>query len=144
MLKTLHVIAAVLLLGNVVVTGFWAIVLFARRDTIRFDLVARAILWADVVFTVGGGTLLTVTGILLVLRADYPVLETPWLMHGIIALAAATLIWMIALVPEQIRLHRLAREGGPALRRSFLRWNVFGWISTGLLFWGLWAMVAKR
>ena len=143
-MKSLHVVAAVLLLGNVVVTGFWSILLFARRDVVPFRPVARAILWADLLFTVGGGTLLTVTGILLAIRAGYSVMATPWLLRGILLLAGATIIWLVLLLPEQIRMHRLSEAGGPALRRAFVRWNAFGWVSTALLFWGLWSMVTKR
>ena len=65
LLRALHVTAAVLLLGNVTVTGFWAIFLYRVRDTVPFRQVARAILWADFYFTALGGTLLVITGFLL-------------------------------------------------------------------------------
>ena len=143
LLRTLHVAGAVLLLGNVTVTGFWAAFLYRARDLVPFRPVAHAILWADFVFTLAGGALLTVSGILLVVRRGYRPLETPWLLHGIVALAVATVIWLAVLLPDQWRLERLAPGDDRGLRRLFLRWSVVGWADTLILFYGLWAMVGK-
>ena len=143
LLRLLHVVGAVLLLGNVTITGFWATYLYRARRRVPFHPVARAILWSDVVFTVVGGTLLTVSGILLALRRGYRVEETAWLLKGIVALAVATLLWVVVLVPAQIRLERVAADDDRELRRLFLRWSAVGWASTFLLFYGLWAMVTK-
>jgi uncharacterized membrane protein len=59
-LRALHVTGAVLLLGNVTVTGFWATYLFRARHHVPFRPVARAIMWTDLVFTLVGGIVLTV------------------------------------------------------------------------------------
>jgi uncharacterized membrane protein len=143
LLLWLHVTGAVLLIGNVVVTGFWATFLYRERPAVQFRPVARAILWADLVFTLCGGTLLTVSGILLVRARGYPVLGTPWLLRGIAALALSTLIWVVLLLPEQWRLERVAPGDERTLRRRFVRWSVAGWAATLVLFYGLWCMVAK-
>ena len=143
-LRALHVTGAVLLLGNVIVTGFWATLLYRQRARLPFRPVARAILWADVVFTLGGGALLTITGILLVRARGYPVMETPWLLRGIVALAVATVLWLALLLPDQWRLERAAATDHAALRRLFVRWSAVGWAATGVLFYGLWCMVTKH
>jgi uncharacterized membrane protein len=143
-LKTLHVVGAVLLLGNVTVTGFWALVLYRARGTVPFRPVARAILWADLLFTVVGGALLTATGIMMARAQGWPLLATPWIRKGIAALAGASLVWLVALLPDQWRMERLAAGEDAELRRLFLRWSVLGWSATALLFYGLWAMVGKR
>lgn len=144
LLRLLHVTGAILLLGNVTVTGFWATYLFRARARVPFGPVARAILWTDLVFTGLGGVMLTVSGILLAMRRGYVVMETPWLLRGIAALALATLLWLAVLLPAQLRLERLGPGDEPALRRVFLRWSVVGWGATLLLFYGLWSMVAAR
>ena len=41
-LRVLHVAGAVLLLGNVTVTGVWAAYLYRARDRVPFQPVARA------------------------------------------------------------------------------------------------------
>ena len=43
-LKTLHVVGAVLLVGNVTVTGIWALLMYRARTEVPFRPVARAIL----------------------------------------------------------------------------------------------------
>jgi uncharacterized membrane protein len=143
LLRMLHVAGAVLLLGNVTVTGFWATYLYRAGAQVPFRPVARAILWTDVVFTAVGGAMLTISGILLAMRYGYRVSETPWLLKGIAALALSTVLWLIVLLPAQLRLERLP-PSAPELRRVFLRWSIVGWIATLLLFYGLWVMVARR
>ena len=143
-LKALHVIGAVLLVGNVTVTGAWTLYLYQhwREETIPFRPVARAILWTDLIFTLGGGILLTVTGVMLGFKAGLPFFQTPWLVKGMTALAISTLSWLVVLLPDQWRLERTTDAA--VIRRLFLRWSVVGWISTALLFYGIWAMVTKR
>jgi uncharacterized membrane protein len=142
-LRLLHVAGAVLLLGNVTVTGVWAAYLYRARGRVPFRPVARAILWTDLVFTVGGGTLLTVSGILLTLRRGYPVSGTPWLAKGIGALVVATLLWLAVLLPDQLRMERAAADDDEALRRLFRRGSAVGWAATAVLYYGLWAMAGR-
>ena len=141
--RALHILGAVLLVGNVIVTGFWAAFLYAQRSGVPFRPVARAILWTDLLFTIGGASLLTFTGIQLILARGYPFWETPWLVKGVGSLALATLLWLAVLVPDQFRLERLAADDVAGLRRVFLRWSVVGWLSTALLVNALWVMVRK-
>lgn len=144
MLKFVHILGAVLLLGNVTVTGLWAAFLYRRRSVVPFRPVARAITIADIVFTAVGGALLTITGIMLAMRAGYRVMETPWLLKGIAALALSTVAWLAVLLPDQLRMERVSETDDASLRRVFRRWSIVGWASTLLLFYGLWTMVTKR
>jgi uncharacterized membrane protein len=139
--RMLHVAGAVLLLGNVTVTGFWATFLYRRRGAVPFRPVARAILLTDLAFTIGGGVMLTISGIMLIRLRGFVIDETPWLVHGIAALALSTLVWLVVLLPDQMRLERIDPADDAGLRRVFLRWTVVGWAATGVLFYGLWTMV---
>lgn len=142
-LKWLHVLGAILLLGNVTVTGVWTLYLYRhwRDSAMPFRPIARAILWTDLLFTVGGGALLTATGLMMAQRAGFSLLETPWLFRGIVALGVATLAWLVILLPTQFRLERATESG--EIRRLFLRWTLIGWADTAILFYGLWAMVTR-
>ena len=71
-------------------------------------------------------------------------LDTPWLLKGVVALGTATLVWLAVLLPLQIRLERIAPLDQPGLRRTFLQWSIVGWADTALLLYGLLAMVTKR
>jgi len=143
LLRALHVTGAVLLLGNVTVTGFWATFLYRARHRVPFRPAARAILLTDLIFTLGGGALLTITGILLAMRRGYSLAEATWLRQGIGALAIATLLWALVLLPYQFRMERLDPSDDPALRRVFVRWSIVGWVATLVLFYGLWVMVGR-
>ncbi|MFN8653154.1 MAG: DUF2269 family protein [Gemmatimonadales bacterium] len=143
-LKALHVIGVVLMVGNVTVTGAWSFYLYRhwRDATIPFRPVARAILWTDLIFTLGGGILLTVSGVIMALQSNLPFFSTPWLVKGITALSVVTLSWLAILLPDQ---YRLERTDDPAtIRKLFIRWSVIGWTGTAILFYALWAMVTKR
>jgi uncharacterized membrane protein len=142
--KTLHVTAAVLIVGNVTVTGFWAYFLYRQRHGVGFRLIARGILWTDVIFTLVGGAGLTITGILMVRARPISILDTPWLGRGVVMLGVSTLVWLVSLLPDQLRMERLDQSDDRGMRRLFTRWSVFGWSSTVLLFIGLWSMVMRR
>lgn len=141
-LRFMHVLGAVLLLGNVVVTGLWAALLWRARGVVPYPRAARVILWADLCFTIVGGALLTMSGIFLVRAEGLPWRDLPWVRHGIAAIAAATLIWLLALLPDQWRMERWAADD-PRYPRAFWRWTIVGWVDTLILFVGLWAMVTK-
>lgn len=142
--KFVHVVGAMLLLGNVVTTGLWSHWAIARRDHTLATFAAGAILLADLWLTLGGGTLLVIGGLMLVMQEQIPWARTPWLQHGVLALALSTGVWLVALLPLQFRLLRQARSGDLAtVRRTFTVWSALGWADTALLFWGLWAMVVK-
>lgn len=141
-LKTLHVIGAVLLVGNVTVTGVWALLMYRARAEVPFRPVARAILWTDLL-TLSGGAMLTITGILMIRQARLPWLEMPWLVWGISALVASTLAWLVMLLPDQIRMARAQPGDSERVRVLFRRWSLVGWSATVLLYVAIWYMVTK-
>jgi uncharacterized membrane protein len=142
-LKALHITAAVLMVGNVTVTGVWASLYFRRRKDADFRLAARAILWTDLLFTFLGGAALTISGILLARQAGMPILETPWIRRSALLLAISTLLWLTILLPDQWRMERLDASRDEFLKAVFTRWSVVGWGSTVLLFVAMWSMVIK-
>lgn len=142
-LKALHITAAVLMVGNVTITGVWASFYFRWRKQADFRLAARAILWTDLFFTFLGGAALTITGILLARQAGMPILETPWIRRSALLLAISTLLWLTILLPDQWRMERLDASRDAFLKAVFTRWSVVGWGSTVLLFVAMWSMVIK-
>lgn len=143
-LKWFHILGAVLLLGNVVVTGLWALFLFRNRHVTGLRAISRGIMWTDLVFTLGGGVLLAVTGVLLARSLGLPLLETPWLRDAIHLLGGATLLWIVFLIPDQVRMERVAPEDDARFRAIFIRWCIIGWFATALLLAALWVMVKQR
>ena len=144
--KALHVVGAVLMVGNVTVTGVWTILLWRHRYEVPLRRIAHGILWTDLWFTFGGGALMTIAGIQMVritpaLRATWT--EPGWLRTGILLLAASSLVWLVALLPDQFRMDRCPADDAARFRTLYLRWSVVGWLATALLFAGVWVMVVK-
>ena len=144
-LKALHVLGAILFVGNVIVTGIWTAIFFRARHTHDFRVAARAIVFTDWLFTVGGGALLTTTGVSLAIGRGYPVWGTPWIRQALVALAISTVMWLVLLVPAQrLMLREVSSEAEEArLVRTYTRWNVAGWTATVPLLYAVWCMVAK-
>ena len=142
--KTLHVTSAVLIVGNVTVTGVWAWFLYRQRREVGFRAIARGIMLTDIIVTLVGGAGLTITGILMVRAQQLSIMDTPWLRRGVLTLAISTVVWVVSLLPDQLRMERLDQSDDRGMRRLFTRWSVLGWASTVLLFVGLWSMVMKR
>lgn len=142
-LKTLHVLAALLFVGNVVVTGVWTAVYFRARATLDFRVAARAIVLTDWIFTFGGGAVLVLSGIGLSLGRGFPIWQTPWIRQAIFALGLSTAAWLIVLVPAQRVMLRASPEDAAALTRAYHRWNITGWAATIPLVYAVWCMVAK-
>ena len=141
-LKTAHVLGAILFVGNVIVTGVWSAIFFRVRHSQDFQRAARAIVITDWCFTVGGGALLTMSGVALAMLRGVPLWETAWIRQAIVALAVSTLMWLVVLVPAQ----RVMVRGGltdAELVRAYSRWNVVGWLATVPLVYAVWCMVAK-
>jgi uncharacterized membrane protein len=145
LLKTAHILGAILFVGNVIVTGIWSAIFFRTRHTHDFQRAARAIVITDWWFTVGGGALLSTTGIVLALRRGLPLWDTTWIRWAIVALTLSTVMWLVVLVPAQRAMvrHDGAAHEDAVLVRAYTRWNVVGWLATVPLVFAVWCMVAK-
>jgi uncharacterized membrane protein len=142
-LRIIHVLAAMLFIGNVVVTGVWSALLFAARRELDFRHAARAIVVTDWIFTFGGAFLLVVSGVALSLGRGLPLWDTPWIRNAMIGLAISTALWLVVLVPAQRQMRQLGPSDDVELARTYHRWNVTGWLAVVPLLWSLWNMVNK-
>lgn len=141
--KALHVIGAVLMVGNVTVTGVWTILLWRHRYEVPLRRIAHGILWTDFWFTFLGGAMMTIAGIQMIRVGGIPWRTTGWLMDGIILLGISSAIWLVALLPDQFRMERCPAENPGRFRTLYLRWSVIGWLATVVLYLGIWVMVVK-
>ena len=141
--KLLHIVGAMMMLGNVVVTGAWAAILWRHRETGTPRQMARGILWTDLVFTLGGGALLVIAGIEMIRLHQLPWREMGWLLHGIELLALATLVWVVVLLPDQLRMEEHADKDPERFARCFRRWTIVGWVDKALLVAALVLMVLR-
>ncbi len=106
--KLLHIFGAVLLLGNIIITGVW--ILMAERinnsDVMRFA--AKTVNWADVYFTVPGIFLLITNGDILSEQWG-GVFQTSWITASLALFALSGMLWIGFLLRYQHSLIKLSQ-----------------------------------
>lgn len=142
--KTLHIAAAVLWLGNFVVTGVWSIRAFLTRSPELRRFAVREILFTDACFTLIGGALVIMSGLWLASLESIPAWSTRWTRDALVVAVASAMVWLAVLLPLELRMRRLAAAREDAqLVPAFVWWNAWGWIVTLALFFIIYLMVAK-
>ena len=147
--KILHLLGVVVLMGNVTITAFWKVFADRTGDPRIIAFGQRLVTATDWVFTLGGIVLIYAGGIGAMLVGGFDFLDTSWLVWGQVLFAVSGLIWLVVLVPVQIRQARQARDfaqGGeiPGSYRALgRRWLAWGIIATLPLLAAVWVMVAK-
>lgn len=148
-LKTLHVIGAVVLLGNAVVTGFWKAMADRTGDIRVIRFAVRLVALTDILFTLVGAALVFSSGLINAMLHGMDFLEIRWMRWGLGLLAASGAIWGAVLIPLQIRLTKIVQsvsDTGPVpadYDRLSRTWAAFGTLSTLLLLAALVFMVVK-
>jgi uncharacterized membrane protein len=142
LLRAVHVLGAVLLVGNVIVSGVWATLAMRPAAAVPPRTVARFVVVTDWCFTVPGGALLLGSGLAMVRHAGWPLWGTPFVRVGLLALLVSLVAWLLVLVPLQSRWVRAPTEA--EAYRLFRWWSVVGWAATVPLVIGLWVMATHR
>jgi len=132
--KVLHVLAASLFLGNVVVSGTWA---FLAERTRNFEVISfsnRLVLITDLMFTLTGALLVVYTGSLMAHRyAGMPAESQAWITWSYMLFGLSGLIWALVLVPIQLR-QRVLLKRHQAITPQYLKlsriWQISGAIAT--------------
>lgn len=129
--KTLHILGAVLFVGNAVVTGMWKAMADRTREPKIIAYAQRLVTQTDWVFT-AGGVMLVLIGGFGAAAVNGTSLLSPWVVAGLALLIASGAIWHFVLIPIQRKLGRMAREfaGGGPIPEEFWRlerrWAVYG------------------
>ena len=135
-LLAIHILAAVIFMGNLITAAFWKMRADRSGNVETMALTARAVLLADFIFTGPGIGALLVTGIWLAGITGWQRFQEPWLGISLVLLVLTGVIWLGVLVPLQLRMARLSREGAAsgtvneAYTRASRMWAMFGGIAT--------------
>ncbi len=131
-LKTVHVLAAVLFLG----TGLGSVYYKMRADRSgQIEVIVwvqKSIVLADWLFTVPAGIVLPVTGLWMVHLYNMS-LTAPWILLGMIGYAIAGITWLPAAF-LQLRMREMAQRAldeGTPLPPMFARYNRY-WMMLGV------------
>ena len=148
LLKSLHLLGVTLFLGNIIVTAVWKSLADHTRAPTVVAYAQRLVGITDVAFTAVGAALIAVTGPLMASHYG-SVLDMTWLAWGYGLFIASGALWVLVLIPIQIKQARLARSfrHQPEVPAQYWRlarlWAVFGTIATLLPLANLYLMVFK-
>lgn len=107
----LHVLGAVLFIGNIITGVFWKVATDRTGEPQSIYRMSKFVMLADYVFTLPGIALLITFGHLLVEEAGYPLMEWNWLSLSYLLFIVSGVVWMVALVPLQRKMVRMSKIG---------------------------------
>lgn len=145
--RSMHLLGAVLFLGNIVVTAAWASLGRKSRDPEAVRFMVRGIVLTDAVFTFPGVLLLALNGGML--GTAWFQAGAPWIIVSVILFALTGILWGAVLVPVQKRLVKVVDampRGGPIPAEYdalMAKWFRFGGIATLLPLVTFFLMVFK-
>ena len=146
--KLLHIVGAVLFLGNIIVTGLWMASAERTGGTGALKFGAHAVNWMDVFLTAPGVILILVTGLPLASQWG-GITRVPWILAALLLFVLSGVVWIGLLIPDQNRMIRLSDPVSPdeslppAFFRCLHRWYVWGVVATVLPLISLFLMVLK-
>ncbi|HEX5353985.1 MAG TPA: DUF2269 domain-containing protein [Rhodanobacteraceae bacterium] len=147
-LKYLHVVGAMVLLGTGVGIAFFMLMAHLSRDARFVARTAGVVVLADFIFTATAVIAQPVTGYLLI-RETGTLVADGWLVASLALYAVAGVFWL-PVVWMQMRMRDLAEEAASAGRdlsaayhRLFRWWFAFGLPGFGSVMVIIWLMVAK-
>lgn len=147
-LKTIHLLGVVLFLGNTIVTGWWKYMADKTRNPQIIAFAQRQVTLTDFVFTAGGAVILLGAGMANV-GIHHMGYSAKWLSQGMAMFVLSGIIWVVILIPAQIKQAKMAKEFAvtgviPALYWKLNnRWLVYGVIATLIPMVNLYWMVFK-
>jgi uncharacterized membrane protein len=144
-LKVLHLVCACLFLGNVIVSGVWALLAERTKNHAIIQFSNRMVLITDAIFTLCGalGVVWTGHGMAQHLGGGA---SHPWIQWSYGLLSFSGLIWLLVLVPIQLKQRTLLRASttvGEEYWRLSRIWQVAGAIATVLPLPIVYFMVTK-
>ena len=148
-LLALHILGAVVFVGNIITAAFWKSRADKSGDLQAIAFTARSLVQTDIAFTTPGIIVLLATGIAMVGITDWARFQEAWLSISFVLLILTAIIWFVRLVPLQKTMRRISQESAasgvldPAYTRAGKQWAMFGGIVTLLPIIILFVMVIK-
>ncbi len=148
LVKFLHVLGAIVILGTGTGIAFFMLMAHRSRDVAFIARTASVVVIADAIFTLSAVLLQPITGGLLMMLSATGIAER-WLLAALVLYAVAGLFWM-PVIFMQIEMRDLARKAAetqqglpPRYYTLFRRWFAFGFPGFGATMAILWLMIAK-
>lgn len=147
-LKFVHVLGAVVILGTGTGIAFFMLMAHRSADVAFIARTAAVVVVADMLFTASAIVAQPISGFFLAVAGGHA-LDAPWLVWSLVLYLVAGLFWL-PVVFMQIRMRDLARiadENGQPLPAAYHRlyrwWFAFGFPGFGSVLAIVWLMIAK-
>jgi uncharacterized membrane protein len=132
-MKTLHLLAVTIFLGNIITGLFWKAHADRSADPRIIAHTLDGIIRSDRLFTIPGVVLIILFGLGTAMIGKLPIFGTGWIWQSIVLFSISGLAFMAQVAPLQRRLRQLAlgAAGGgawdaAAYRRLSRRWEAWG------------------
>ncbi|MGB2831636.1 MAG: DUF2269 family protein, partial [Methylotenera sp.] len=135
-------------LGNIIITGWWKFMADKTKNPQVIAFAQRQVTLTDFVFTAGGAAILFGAGMANV-GIHHMDFSAKWLSQGMWMFVLSGIIWVLVLIPTQIKQVKLAQEFAKSnvipeiYWKLCTRWNVFGAIAVVLPLINLYWMTFK-
>ncbi len=148
----LHITGAVVFLGNIIVTAAWMLMAERTRSVNVIHFSARAVMRADLLFTLPGVLLVLVNGLVMVFDrwgGREAIYQLSWISAALWLFTASGVIWVAILIPAQ---HRMVLFSDPSdypdsppseFSSALRRWYFWGALAIALPLCSLYLMVNK-
>jgi uncharacterized membrane protein len=128
----LHVLGAVIFLGNIITAAFWKIRADLKGDPEFIHSTVKNVMLADFIFTLPGLILIIVSGILMAVQAGYSMSGLNWLTLSLILFIFTGFLWLLILLPIQRSMIRHSAQSieegyiSKTYRKASRYWAIFG------------------
>ncbi len=136
--KLLHIIGAILFLGNITTGLFWAAFAHRQRDLRLVSSTFRGIIQSDRWFTVPGVFALLAGGFGSAISGNIPVLRTGWVFWAIVLFSVSGIVFGLFVAPLQKQIQDFAErqpespenwENYCGLYRRWSLWGLISWLT---------------
>ena len=133
-LKLIHIIAAIIFLGNITIAPFWKNHAEKSKDRLKILQTWEGIIRADKYFTMPGVIILLIFGIGAAAHLHYNFIETSWIFWSIILYVISGAAFMAKVSPIQKKIVALAKDeptfNWDEYKKLAHQWDVWGSVAT--------------
>ncbi|MDK2123859.1 DUF2269 family protein [Parachitinimonas caeni] len=144
--KSLHILGACLFIGNIIVSAFWKVMADRTGDYAIIRFATRLVNLTDGVFTGLGVALLLGSGHFMATALPGGI-NQPWIIWSYVVFGISGGLWLLVLVPVQIKQSRLLAASNGRIPAEYSRlariWSVVGTLATLIPLPAIFWMVAK-
>lgn len=137
-LKTIHIVAVIMFLGNITIGVFWKEHADRTRDARLIAHALAGLIRSDRLFTIPGVVLITTAGLIAAIIGHVPLLRTGWLFWSIALFTLSGVAFSVGVAPLQRRMLNLMQAG---VASGTPDWAGYAELSRAWAFWGAVALL---